>query len=37
LLAGFEATERFFEVGSPQGLRSLEAFLAERQRTENCG
>jgi NDP-sugar pyrophosphorylase family protein len=35
LLAGFEATERFFEVGSPQGLRSLEAFLAERQRRTN--
>ena len=29
-LAGFEATERFFEVGSPEGLRDLESFLAPR-------
>ena len=28
-LAGFEATERFYEIGSPQGLRELEAFLTE--------
>lgn len=26
-LAGFEATERFFEVGSPDGLRELEQHL----------
>jgi prepilin-type processing-associated H-X9-DG protein len=26
-LAGFEATDRFFEVGSPQGLRDLENHL----------
>lgn len=29
-LAGFEARERFFEVGSPQGLQDLEAYLAAR-------
>jgi NDP-sugar pyrophosphorylase family protein len=28
-LAGFEAAERFYEIGSPQGLRDLEVFLAE--------
>lgn len=27
-LAGFEVTERFYEVGSPQGLRDLERYLA---------
>lgn len=27
-LRGFEATERFYEIGSPQGLADLEAFLA---------
>jgi NDP-sugar pyrophosphorylase family protein len=27
-LRGFEASERFFEIGSPQGLADLEAFLA---------
>jgi NDP-sugar pyrophosphorylase family protein len=26
-VAGYEATERFYEVGSPQGLKDLEAFL----------
>jgi len=26
-LRGFEATERFYEIGSPQGLADLEAFL----------
>jgi len=26
-LAGYEATERFFEIGSPLGLRDLETFL----------
>lgn len=30
LLAGHEATQRFFEVGSPGGLRDLEAHLAGR-------
>jgi len=29
-LAGFEVTERFYEVGSPQGLADLERHLAER-------
>jgi NDP-sugar pyrophosphorylase family protein len=28
LLAGFEATERFYEIGSPSGLAELEAHLA---------
>jgi NDP-sugar pyrophosphorylase family protein len=28
LLAGFEATQRFYEIGSPQGLSDFEAFLA---------
>ena len=27
-LRGFEASERFFEIGSPGGLRDLEAYLA---------
>jgi hypothetical protein len=27
LLAGFEVTERFYEIGSPAGLRDLEAHL----------
>lgn len=27
-LAGFEVTERFYEIGSPAGLAELEAFLA---------
>jgi len=26
-LRGFEAPERFYEIGSPQGLADLEAFL----------
>ena len=26
-LAGYEATERFYEVGSPDGLRALEEEL----------
>lgn len=29
LLGGYEVRERFFEVGSPQGVRELEAFLRE--------
>lgn len=28
LVAGYEATERFYEIGSPEGLASLEAKLA---------
>jgi Tfp pilus assembly ATPase PilU len=27
LLAGFEASRRFFEIGSPEGLNSLEEHL----------
>jgi len=27
-LAGYEATERFYEIGTPEGLAELEAFLA---------
>lgn len=27
-LAGFEVTERFYEIGSPEGLRDLEEYLA---------
>jgi len=27
-LAGYEVTERFYEVGSPEGLRDLEEYLA---------
>jgi NDP-sugar pyrophosphorylase family protein len=26
-LAGYEVTERFYEIGSPQGLRDLELLL----------
>jgi N-acetyl-alpha-D-muramate 1-phosphate uridylyltransferase len=29
-LAAFEVTERFYEIGSPQGLRDAEEFLARR-------
>jgi NDP-sugar pyrophosphorylase family protein len=28
-LAGFEATERFYEIGSPTGLRDFEAFVEQ--------
>lgn len=28
-LAGFEVTERFYEIGSPQGLADFEAFLSQ--------
>jgi NDP-sugar pyrophosphorylase family protein len=28
LLAGFETAERFYEIGSPQGLRDFEVFIA---------
>ncbi len=27
-LAGFEATERFYEIGSPEGLRDFEEYIA---------
>jgi hypothetical protein len=30
-LAGFEVTERFYEVGSAAGLLELERYLADRQ------
>jgi NDP-sugar pyrophosphorylase family protein len=29
LLAGFEVTQRFYEIGSPSGLRDFEAWAAE--------
>ncbi|MFO0679973.1 MAG: NTP transferase domain-containing protein [Polyangiaceae bacterium] len=29
-LAGYEAPERFYEIGSPQGLRDLEGYLGGR-------
>ncbi len=29
-LAGYEVTQRFYEIGSPQGLRDLEAFVTGR-------
>ena len=38
-LAGYEATERFYEVGSPAGLRDLEAMLrgaARRRRVSQA-
>ena len=28
-LAGYEATERFYEIGTPSGLREADAFLRE--------
>jgi hypothetical protein len=28
LLAGFEATERFYEIGSPSGLSDFETYIA---------
>src|SRR2546423_13075206 len=31
-LAGYETTERFYEVGSPAGLADLEAYLIHRSR-----
>ena len=30
-LAGFEVTERFYEIGSPAGLRDLESYLEARE------
>jgi NDP-sugar pyrophosphorylase family protein len=33
LLAGFEAAERFYEAGSPEGLRDLEEYLRAKQST----
>lgn len=34
-LAGFEATSRFYEIGSPGGLDELEAHLASSRRSPN--
>jgi NDP-sugar pyrophosphorylase family protein len=34
LLAGFEVTERFYEIGSPTGLIDLEQYLADPFRTQ---
>jgi NDP-sugar pyrophosphorylase family protein len=36
-LAGYEATARFFEVGSPQGLGDLERELLSRSADERSG
>jgi N-acetyl-alpha-D-muramate 1-phosphate uridylyltransferase len=30
-VAAFEVTERFYEIGSPQGIRDAEEFLAQRE------
>ena len=30
-LAGFEVDQRFYEIGSPQGLRDLEQYLTETE------
>jgi NDP-sugar pyrophosphorylase family protein len=32
-LAGYEVVQRFYEIGSPEGLRDLEAFLLENAGT----
>jgi NDP-sugar pyrophosphorylase family protein len=37
LLAGFLATERFYEIGSPSGLAELEAFLGAGEADEGGG
>ena len=29
-LAGFEVSERFYEIGSPRGIRDTEQFLSRR-------
>jgi NDP-sugar pyrophosphorylase family protein len=29
-LAGYEVTQRFYEIGSPEGLRDMEGYLARR-------
>jgi len=31
LLAGFEVSERFYEIGSPAGLAELDRLLTERR------
>jgi NDP-sugar pyrophosphorylase family protein len=35
LLAGFEAAERFYEAGSPEGLQDLEDYLKAKQSTSD--
>jgi hypothetical protein len=30
-LIGFEVSERFYEIGSPEGLEETRAFLARRR------
>lgn len=34
LLAGYEVFDRFYEIGSPEGLRDLEAYLSTREPTQ---
>jgi NDP-sugar pyrophosphorylase family protein len=29
-LSGYEVTERFYEIGSPEGLAELDAFLRQQ-------
>jgi prepilin-type processing-associated H-X9-DG protein len=36
-LAGYEVSARFYEVGSPEGLRDLEAYLANQGTPEDAG
>lgn len=36
-LAGFEVHERFYEAGSPEGLRELEAYLIARSGAPDAG
>ena len=31
-LAGYEAPERFYEIGSPEGLQEFRSLIAARQR-----
>jgi hypothetical protein len=33
-LAAFEVTERFYEIGSPQGIADTERHLRQRRRPE---
>ena len=33
-LAGFEVTDRFYEIGSPEGLEETRAFLARKDATQ---
>lgn len=36
-LGGFEVTDRFFEIGSPEGLRALESRLSTRGQSQRHG